>query len=86
MRRSWREVGRSSGQDTVWVQSVFSWGYHGGHSTGVEGDRDRWAEKGQIRQGHAGHAEYLGFYPVGNWEPMMVSTARAETWSTFTIS
>lgn len=46
MRRSWREVGRFLGQDIVWVQLVFFWGYYGGYLIGVEGDRDRWVEKG----------------------------------------
>lgn len=67
-------------------QSVRAWEYHGDHSTGVDREKDGWTEKGQIRQRCESQAEHLGFYPMGNWEPMMVSKARVETWSTFTIS
>lgn len=86
MRRSWMEAGRSSGQETTWEKSVCAWGYYRDHSTGVKEDKDGWAEKDQIRQGHESQAEHLAFYLVGNWEPMTVSMARAETWSTVTIS
>lgn len=65
---------------------MYALGYHRDHSTEVKGDKDGWAEKGQVSKGREKQSEPLGFYPVDSWESIMVSMARAETWSTFTIS
>lgn len=59
--RSQVEPGRASGQETLWVQSVCVWGYHRDYSIGVDRDKDGWAEKGQIRQGHKAKQNILDF-------------------------